>query len=641
MDYSQFEKKYSLEKLNEEQKTAVQTVKGPVLLLAVPGSGKTTVLTCRIGYMIYACNIKPKNILTVTYTVASAKDMKERYCKIFGEEHINELTFKTINSFAVMVLKVVKKAYPLAAVPTLAENRQINKIVTELYKNIYKEYPTEQEVDKIKNDIGYCKNMMIGPETMRDRNDTGTLFSLLFSSYNKALNKMGFMDFDDQIIFALEAFERLPKLKAAFQNKFQYILVDEAQDTSKIQHKLIHMLAGEKENVFLVGDEDQSIYGFRGAFPEALVNFQTEAYPNGKVLYMEENYRSSPQIVNVADNLIAKNKMRHKKHIKAVSEEGCKIRGIKIGDRKEQDSTLCKVAAELETSKETAAVLYRENDSAIAIIDALERKGLAYNCKGIDTYFFSSRIVTDIKNFLLFALDPTITELFMHLYYKMDLYLKKETAIKACNMAQTNGSNVLDALKQVADNNSQKRKANDIKKTFELIRKRETQPPSYAKNNVVSYAINSIVFETGYIIKIEQSDNDMNKLSIVLRIAERENSIASFLKRLDELEAIVRAGKQTISNFTLSTIHSSKGLEYDAVYLVDFFDGILPKADLDIKGSKSTPAEKEEERRLCYVAVTRAKKQLIAFIDKNIYSGKYLKEMFSNAATSSVEQVDK
>ena len=305
MTFKEFLKEYNL-KLDSRQQKAAEQTEGAVLVLAVPGSGKTTVLVTRLGYMIKCKGINPENILTVTYTKAATGDMGERFYSFFAGS-IPMPVFRTINSLCVSVIKLYERLKGTTAFDLVTDDKITGLIIREGYKKYMKDFPTEGDIKDIRTAISYVKNMMLKEDDYTD-DDIGVKgFKKIYKYYNDKLREKRLMDYDDQMVYAHTILVKYPRILKFFSDKFKYICVDEAQDTSKIQHRIIKLLTAENGNIFMVGDEDQSIYGFRAAYPEALVNFEKE-YKNAKVLLMEKNYRSSQEIVKVADGVIQKNK---------------------------------------------------------------------------------------------------------------------------------------------------------------------------------------------------------------------------------------------------------------------------------------------------------------------------------------------
>ena len=276
--------------LNAQQSEAVKTVEGPVLLLAVPGSGKTTVLVLRLGYMILNCGIAPENILTVTYTVAATQDMAKRFAGYFGGELAARLEFRTINGICAKIIAyysraIGKKPFEL-----------VTGILTQIYQQVEQNWPTEADLRNVRTLITYIKNQMLTEKEIKALSkqkgsplraaDCDINIAAIYERYNRWLREQHLMDYDDQMVYALTILRKVPQVLEHFQEQYRYICVDEAQDTSRIQHTIIALLASKFDNLFMVGDEDQSIYGFRAACPEALINFEKE-HSGAKVLLME------------------------------------------------------------------------------------------------------------------------------------------------------------------------------------------------------------------------------------------------------------------------------------------------------------------------------------------------------------------
>ena len=424
MNFTDFTEKYNIQ-LNEQQLRAVRAVDGPVLLLAVPGSGKTTVLVSRLGYMIYCLGIRPESILTVTYTVAATEDMRRRFAKIFGEEDAKRLEFRTINGISQKVLQYF--AYRTQKTPFQVADKEASTAVKQSFWEVTGKYATENDIKETQLEITYAKNMRLTPEEIRDMDTEVEKFPEIFRAYNAKLRQMQMIDYDDQMIYALRILEQYPEVLAYFREKYQYFCVDEAQDTSKIQHDMMDLLATKSRNLFMVGDEDQSIYGFRAAYPRALVEFESR-HPGAQLLLMETNYRSRQEIVRAADQLIQKNRNRHAKTMTAARAAGGCVMEIRAVSRQGQYNYLLKVAEDCE---QETAVLYRNNESALPIIDMLERKGLSYRVKNTDMTFFSHPVVNDICDFIHLSLDPWDGETFLRIYYKMGAGISKKAAMEA------------------------------------------------------------------------------------------------------------------------------------------------------------------------------------------------------------------
>lgn len=602
MTLEQFKEQFNI-KLNNQQLKAVQSVQNPTLLLAVPGSGKTTVLVTRLGYMIYCLGIEPESILTITYTVAATNYMRQRFETMFGEQLAARLEFRTINGICSKIINYYGNCIGRKAFDLITEEGFKSKILSLIYQKELNEYPSENDLQTVITLITCIKNMMLSNEEIESLGKKENLpLAEIYKAYCGELRRQSLMDYDDQMVYAYTMLKTTPQVLEYFQNMYQYICVDEAQDTSKIQHKIIEILAMKNKKLFMVGDEDQSIYGFRAAYPEALLSFES-TYPEGKILLMEENFRSDGAIVTAADRFIQKNKLRHKKNMKASRDMAKDIRLIEVKTRKSQYSYLTKVA---ENCNVDTAVLYRDNESIIPVVDMLERSGIDYKIKNADLTFFNHKIVTDIKNIIRFAENPKDTEIFMQIYFKIGTYLSKMGAIEACRISEEKGIPVID---------SALRYGRIPKGTEKSLKAMKTHIESILEESAYK-AVYRIVNFMGYSAYLERAKIKDGKISILQALAANEKTPEDFLNRLDELAMIIKNKKNNYDcKFTLSTIHSSKGLEYDTVYIMDVKDGVFPEKVVANR-KKATDEEiktYEEERRLYYVAVTRAKNQLCIF----------------------------
>ena len=622
MEWKEFETTFSV-KLNQQQKEAVQSTKGPVLLLAVPGSGKTTVLVTRLGYMIYCKNIPPESILTVTYTVAATKDMSERFAVHFGEDMAKRLEFRTINGICARIIQYYGRRIGKTPFELVKDEKATTGMLIKICQDHGMGYPTESDLKNVRTLITYIKNMMLNEEELQKLEEESDIrIAGIYREYCRQMREQKLMDYDDQMLYAYNILRKDPGVLAYFQNRYPYICVDEAQDTSKIQHAIIALLAAGTGNLFMVGDEDQSIYGFRAAYPEALLSFEKK-HSGAKVLLMEENFRSNAKIVEAADKFIQKNTLRHEKHMRAAREAGADIREISLKSRKAQYVYLMKAAQECTTgmagmsgseehrgradaSVTETAVLYRDNECAIPLIDLLERKNIPYRMRNADLSFFTHRTVLDVQNIIRFAMDPKDTELFMQIYYRLKLFFNKKDALRYAQISQEKDMEVLDAALKYG--NLEKYQEDNIRNLKRQMVRILNMPGDEAVNQILTYM--------GYQDYLKKMGMNANKLETVKLIGSRVESPEKLLERLEELRTIIQ---EKVSDkdcpFILSTMHASKGLEYDTVYLLDVMDGILPEKVLanPRTASKEELETYEEERRLFYVGVTRAKNQLNVF----------------------------
>lgn len=673
MEWQEFERKFP-QKLNKQQKEAVQSVEGPVLLLAVPGSGKTTVLVTRLGYMIYAKGIAPEKILTVTYTVAATEDMAARFASLFGTDMADRLTFKTINGICAGIIHTYGRKTGRTPFALLNDEKVIADTLAKIYQKTERMYATESDLQTVRTLITYIKNSMLTEAEIRELDKTADMkISAIYKEYNTWLREQKLMDYDDQMVYAYTMLQRFPELLRLYQDKFPYMCVDEAQDTSKIQHAIIALLSSRTENLFMVGDEDQSIYGFRAAYPEALLSFEKN-HPGAKVLLMEENFRSGAGIVKAADTFIQKNTLRHKKHMRATKDGEEVVKEIAVKTRDDQYRYLAAVAEKCAAAQadsmtgnvtadragdvtsnvtegragdltgnvtegkagsrtagaaHTVAVLYRDHECALLLIDLLERKEIPYRMRNAEISFFTHRTVLDVLNIMKLAMHPKDAETFLQVYYKINTYIRKEDALQIARISETQDISVWNAA--VRYHGLSDYTMSSVQNTRMHMQQLLTERGDKAVKRILYYM--------GYQEYLERCGLKADKIEILRILGSREDSMAGLLQRLRELQDILTRKETDYScNFILSTIHASKGLEYDTVYLMDVTDGILPAQMLKNpeKASREERETYEEERRLFYVGATRAKSELYVFTTGKPHS--FCKELLSHPVTCSVKR---
>lgn len=519
MTYPEFKARYALTP-DPQQEAAILRAEGPTLLLAVPGSGKTTTLVTRLGYLIHCLGVEPGRILTVTYTVAAAGDMKRRFAALFGEAHAGALAFRTINGICQSIISYYAWAKGAEPFALWTNEGELNALVRWLMQSHGAEWPGEQEVKEVRTRITCCKNGMLRDEEVRAIEMDGVDFPAVYFGYREYLERNRRMDYDDQMVFALRILRRYPDILAHFQSKYPYLCVDEAQDTSKIQHAILRLLAARSRNLFMVGDEDQSIYGFRAAWPQALMEFR-QIYPEGEVLLMETNYRSAGAIVEKADAFIQRNGSRHPKHMRASRPQGEPVRHVNLNDFGQQAHYLAQAAADC---TESTAVLYRNNDSALPLIDLLERRGIPYACRQRESFFFTSPAVRDLTDVLCFALDGTDRERFLRIYYKLEVRVKRSILQEKLRRVPE-GAPVLDAL---IDGGGVEPWQTGRLKALRTHLSKLPQLSSFA-------ALQRIVKYMGYGDYLSGQGGDKSRVELLLALARQEPGVEGFLRRLEAL----------------------------------------------------------------------------------------------------------
>lgn len=605
MDYHTFCQKLNICGLNEQQEAAVRRVNGATLLLAVPGSGKTTVIVARTGYLMYVAGVKPENILTITYTRAAAKEMKERFIKKFAPERIP--AFSTINSFCLSVINTCAKEKYIH-VPKLVPNNE--SIVRAIAAKMLPEYPSDSQVRSLAQKVCKVKNKLMTFQEIEAIEENSLDFSAFYQAYKLYMSEHDLMDFDDQLLMANDLLDEYPDILQRAHEKFRYVSVDEAQDTSYVQHLIVQKLVGRNGNIFMVGDEDQSIYGFRGAYPAALLDFQSN-YNEPCILRMETNYRSDRNIVSAANQFIKLNTRRLDKNMRAQSQKDGAI-VVTCIDRMEQQAELLLERIRNQKPDESLAILYRNNDSAIPLINLLQMNGIQVQTRDATGTFMTNYVIRDLLDFMLLALNPADTTAFGHLYYKMGLYMKGVTAKRIIEAVEEGECrNVFSAAMKFAGGKGYAWKIECLPRDFSDLAKKK---PAEA----IDYILFMLDYWSNWLTKkIDAGASEQFislRISILKMVAEKYSTIPDFLAALKNITEYKGCED---SNVTVTTIHSSKGLEFDKVILIDMVSGIIP-GDSDDRDAE----DDEEDARAFYVGATRARHELEIITCRKMYQEK-------------------
>ena len=605
MDYHTFCQKFNICGLNEQQEAAVRRVNGATLLLAVPGSGKTTVIVARTGYLMYVAGVKPENILTITYTRAAAKEMKERFIKKFASERIP--AFSTINSFCLSVINTCAKEKYIH-VPKLVPNNE--SIVRAIAAKMLPEYPSDSQVRSLAQKVCKVKNKLMTFQEIEAIEENSLDFSAFYQAYKLYMSEHDLMDFDDQLLMANDLLDEYPDILQRAHEKFRYVSVDEAQDTSYVQHLIVQKLVGRNGNIFMVGDEDQSIYGFRGAYPAALLDFQSN-YNEPCILRMETYYRSDRNIVSAANQFIKLNTRRLDKNMRAQSQKDGAI-VVTCIDRMEQQAELLLERIRNQKPDESLAILYRNNDSAIPLINLLQMNGIQVQTRDATGTFMTNYVIRDLLDFMLLALNPADTTAFGHLYYKMGLYMKGVTAKRIIEAVEEGECrNVFSAAMKFAGGKGYAWKIECLPRDFSDLAKKK---PAEA----IDYILFMLDYWSNWLTKkIDAGASEQFislRISILKMVAEKYSTIPDFLAALKNITEYKGCED---SNVTVTTIHSSKGLEFDKVILIDMVSGIIP-GDSDDRDAE----DDEEDARAFYVGATRARHELEIITCRKMYQEK-------------------
>lgn len=627
MSYQNSDIKYDFTKA---QKEAITHTFGPCLVLAVPGAGKTTVLLERLRFLVENNVVSEDQIISITFSRQQAIDMKTRYESKYKK--ISGAQFSTIHAFCYSILK---KYFNMinSKVELIEGSEKFNKyhVVSLLFNEINNREINEDELENFFRIDGYCKNALISYEEYTKKlHESFVNFKELSLAYSNFKSNNSLIDFDDMLIFTLKLLNENENVLESLRKRFKYIQVDEAQDTSLVQFRIIQLIAGPLNNVFMVADDDQAIYGFRGTDPNYLLNFK-ELYPNAKIITMEDNYRSSQNIVKMSASFIQRNRERYDKCPITDDKNTSKISILIAESLKAEYQKIAKELAS-DLDKGTVAILFRNNISMVGLMDFLDDKGFKFYAGGDGSDFYKSHILRDIIDILELAQDSTNINCYRNIYYKLNSYLKKQFLVEI-----ENGNPFDSVWKRLfecdgTNNNFYRERIIFLENSFNTIKKLN-----------ISSAISYTEKQLGYGEYLKElirrnkatANNSARVLETLKTIATHCDNLDDFRNRLKYLKEIEKDSCKANSKIVLSTIHGAKGLEYSSVWLIDLIQGELPTISSLDSYQKGTSAFLEEERRLFYVAMTRAKNNL-RLIGRTSVNGKkceysqFLNELMRN-----------
>ena len=617
-----------LKGLNEPQYEAVTTLQGPLMVLAGAGSGKTRVLTMRIAHLI-TNGVDPFQILALTFTNKAAKEMKERIAKVVGNSNARSLWMGTFHSVFARILRSEAHYLGFPSNFTIYDTQDslnvLKKVLKELNidSDLYKPKKVQSRISAYKNNLITVNAYFKNPEIMEaDERANMKYMGQIYQKYVEQCFKNGAMDFDDLLLRTNELLTRFPEVLAKYQDRFRYILVDEYQDTNHSQYLIVKALSSKFENICVVGDDAQSIYSFRGA---NIYNKKKKKkdYPDAKTVSLEQNYRSTQNIVNAANVVIAKNKAQFPKNVFSDNEVGEKIKVFRSLSDADEANFVANNIWEQHNSHQRKftdfAILYRTNSQTRAFEDALRRKNIPYRVYG-GLSFYQRKEIKDLVAYLRILVNENDNEALMRIINYPARSIGETTQNKLIVFADSQNVRVVDVLNnlgqyapQLGLNNGVIAKLADfwsMIKAFQVMLKTEN-----------AYTVAMEVAQRSGLIKFLKDDQTPEGISRVENVQELMNSMQGFIDEQKQLED----GDPSLSSFlenialstdqdkksenedqvSLMTIHLSKGLEFPVVHLVGLEENLFPSFM-----SSSTREELEEERRLFYVALTRAEKQV-------------------------------
>ena len=614
----------SIDKLNENQLKAVNHLDGPCMVLAGPGSGKTRVITYRIANMVVNKNIKPTSILAISFTKASSIEMKNRALSLSNDFRMNKVTYGTFHSVFFRILRYF-------------ENYNIESILDEKtkrigLKNILKGLNIEnadddETIGQVINEISYVKNELMDKRDFKSEVLTNDEFIKVYNFYEEYKQQMNKIDFDDMLI---KTYELLKNNKAALdrvRSVYRYILVDEFQDINKVQFEALKLIANPSNNIFVVGDEDQSIYGFRGSRPDFLLEFE-EYFSNTKKVLLDINYRSKGEIINIANRLIEKNTNRYEKVIKCGQGNGAKVNYISPEDSEEEAVYIAKdiknKIQEDYTEYTDFAVIYRTNIQSRALVDVFMDMRIPFVVKDSIVTIYDHWAAQDILAYLRIGVNPNSNKDWIRIINKPFRYISKDNL----NLIKDEPDFINSLINKCDLHPKQVKTINDLDIDISYVK-------GLNPKNAISYIRTTLDYDR-YIL--DYCANRKIKTNGLIEILNELESSATNFKTIQEyLEHIERVKSEIVDNknnketdgVIFTTMHSAKGLEFKNVYIIGANEGTIPhEKSYEIDDEEKKNDQIEEERRLMYVAITRAEENICISSPVNKYGKRVSKSRF-------------
>jgi len=599
-----------LHNLNPPQKEAVLHGEGPLLILAGAGSGKTRVIVHRIAYLIKERSVPPWQILAVTFTNKAAGEMRERVEKLLGGGELPLIS--TFHSACARILR--REIHHLGYVANFAiyDDKDAEKLLKEIVAELNldeKRYPVKSFIAAIDE----CKNAGKTPEDVPVGDFMAEKVAQVYAAYQERLRKCNALDFGDLVLLTVRLFEQFPEVLVRYQERYRWIQVDEYQDTNPVQYRLVKLLAGKRQNLCVVGDDDQSIYRWRGADIRNILDFE-EDFPEVKVVKLEQNYRSTQNSLAAAGAVVAKNRGRKGKTLWTENPPGERIVYRRLADEREEARYVCRqIEQHVRKGGDLAgvAVFYRANAQSRVVEDAMVADGIPYHMVG-GMRFYARQEIKDILAYLKVLVNPADEIALKRIINTPARGIGHATVDKISELAQRRGILFYDALREAAESGllgSGPR--GKIAGFVALLEGFESMVETSSLKDLAS----RVILETGYAVKLQEERSEeaqdrlanLQELLSALEEFERvsaERTLAAFLEQVALISDLEQEGKGRESA-TLMTLHAAKGLEFPLVFMIGMEERLFPHAR-----SLEDPEQMEEERRLCYVGMTRAQERL-------------------------------
>lgn len=613
-----------LKGMNPEQARAVKTTEGPLLIMAGAGSGKTRVLTHRIAYLVVEKQVYPSNILAITFTNKAAREMRERIDGLLGAGSGERMWVSTFHSMCVRILRRNVDRIGLSKNFTILDSADQLSAIKRVLKELNldpKQYDPRAMLGTISNAKNECINSDEFRKNCNPQNPYERTVADIYERYTKKLRQNQSMDFDDLIMMTIVLFERVPDVLEYYQNKFQYIHVDEYQDTNFSQYRLVQMLASKFRNVCVVGDSDQSIYRWRGADIGNILSFEKD-YNEAKVILLEQNYRSTKRILQAANEVINNNKSRYDKKLRTDNPEGELISIYKARDEKDESQFVVQQIIELKEQKgltlDQFAILYRTNAQSRLIEEYLLKSNLDYTIVG-GTKFYDRKEIKDLLAYLRLIANNDDDLAFARVINEPKRSIGATSFERMAVFAMENDRSIFDSLQEVDFMGLPARAANEAVKFRELI-DGFSQMQEYLS---VTELVKEVIEKSGYRSMLEkeksiEAESRLENIEEFLSVTEAfekraeeeesERSLIAFLTDLAlvaDIDTLDKEENSSTEKIVLMTMHAAKGLEFPVVFVIGMEENIFPHIR-----ALADSEEMEEERRLAYVAITRAEQRL-------------------------------
>ena len=604
--------------LNPAQREAVEAIKGPVLILAGPGSGKTKVITHRVAYLVKLCGVSPHHIMAVTFTNKAAREMRERLEQLLGQT-AEALSLGTFHAICARILRREGKAIGLdSSFVIYDEDDQLS-----LMKQVLEELnldPKQYAPRALRSAIGAAKSRLISPGGYAQRVSSyfEEIVHRVYQRYQQLLSQSRAVDFDDLLMKAVQLFQDHPRILNRYQSRYVHILVDEFQDTNIVQYMLMKQLTGKHRNLCVVGDPDQSIYSWRFADLRNILSFEKD-YPEAKVVFLEQNYRSTKTILEVASDVISANVQRKPKELWTENEDGTPVTIIESYNAEEEAQSVVNEIEKLTVQEQLPlkdyAVMYRVNAQSRALEETFLRYGVPYKLIG-GTRFYQRREVKDIIAYLKLIHNPQDNVSLTRIINVPARGIGPRTLSQLQSWTKAHDTSLFEALKQVSHPDSVGTKQALSPRIVQalagfdaLISELTAQSHELSLSDLVNEILKHTRYRE-YILDKEGGEEKWENIMELRSVAgeydelDPEEALTTFLEKVSLVSDIDELDEKADA-VTLITLHQAKGLEFPAVFIVGLEEGILPH-----RKSFDDPEQMEEERRLCYVGITRAKKRL-------------------------------